>query len=135
LPKEENRPPGQKVLMFMYKSISVAFMLALTATVTGCMTTASTPPAAVPTNGTLRIFEIAPAKMRCSGMMPIECLQIRRLPSTNRELFYDSIAGFEYEPGFSYVIEVIETRVNPAPADASSLAYRLRRIVSKRRVD
>jgi hypothetical protein len=119
----------------MHNSVAAAFMLVLAATATCCTPSAGSAPADRLAGGTLRTFEIAAAKVRCTGVMPMECFRIRRLPDTNWELFYDSIVGFEYEPGFTYVIEVFETQVNPAPADASGLSYRLRRIVSKRRAD
>jgi hypothetical protein len=119
----------------MQNSVAAAFMLVLAATATCCTPSAGSAPAGLSAGGTLRTFEIAAAKVRCTGVMPMECFRIRRLPDTDWELFYDSIVGFEYEPGYSYVIEVVETQVNPVPADASGLNYRIRRIVSKRRVD
>ncbi len=52
-------------------------------------------------------------------------------PATAWQLFYDPIDGFAYEPGYEYVLRVAERNVPNPPADGSSVAYRLVRIVSK----
>ena len=117
------------------KSIAVACILTMAGMATGCTMATNRTGSEVTSNGTMRTFEIAPRKVSCMGVAPMECLRIRRLPDANWELFYDSITGFEFEPGYTYVIEAIETQVDPVPADASSLAYRLQRIVSKRRTE
>ncbi|MFI9504325.1 DUF4377 domain-containing protein [Nocardia sp. NPDC052566] len=67
----------------------------------------------------------------CTGVAPMTCLQVKRNPDSEWELFYNQIAGFEYQPGYHYQLEVEETPVANPPADASSVSYRLIKIVNK----
>ena len=46
-------------------------------------------------------------------------------------LFYDAIAGFEFEPGYEYELLVQVDPVENPPADASNLQYTLIEEVSK----
>ena len=79
----------------------------------------------------VRTFEVAPAKVACVSWFPTECLRVRTPPDTGWRLFYDPIEGFAYEAGYRYVIQVAERPVPNPPADGSSLAYRLVRVVSR----
>ena len=56
---------------------------------------------------------------------------MREHPDTAWALFYDSIEGFEFEPGCEYTVRVAIRRVDNPPADGSSLAYRLLAILRK----
>lgn len=76
-------------------------------------------------------LEVAPSRVPCQGIMPMECLVVRERPSDEWTYFYDDIEGFTFEPGYQYVLRV-ERREVPTPlADGSSVAYRLVRIVSR----
>ena len=76
-------------------------------------------------------FDIAPQRVACMGAFPQECLRVREQPSSEWTLFYDEIAGFQFEPGFEYTLRVgVRTVSNPA-ADGSSQAYRLISILRK----
>jgi len=67
----------------------------------------------------------------CVGVMPMKCLLIKVNNQANWEFLYAGIEGFEYEPGYEYVLEVKkETIENPA-ADQSSIKYILVKEVSK----
>lgn len=78
---------------------------------------------------TVRLW-IAPELVDCEGGAgPQQCLQISRSEDGEPELFYDSIAGFEFEEGTSYVIDVTVTEVDDPPTDGSSLSYTLVEIV------
>ncbi len=79
----------------------------------------------------VRTYEVAAAKAPCTGSFPTECLQVRVPPATAWQLFHDPIDGFAYEPGYRYVLRVAERDVRNPPADGSSVAYRLVRVVSK----
>jgi hypothetical protein len=70
-------------------------------------------------------FEVAPEKQECTGVGPRECLVV------NGELFYEEIEGFDFEPGFSYILEVERTERQNVPADRSSYNYRLIEEVEK----
>ncbi|MDD7887288.1 DUF4377 domain-containing protein [Flavivirga sp. 57AJ16] len=49
--------------------------------------------------------------------------------------FYNSIEGFNYQPGFIYDVRVIVEQVDNPPADGSSLKYTLQEIISAQEVD
>lgn len=68
----------------------------------------------------------------CRRMMEQTCLQIQKAGSKEWVLFYESIKGFEFVPGYRYVIEVIETpRPEPVPQDLSKNTYSLSKVISK----
>ncbi|MEK6917488.1 MAG: DUF4377 domain-containing protein [Nanoarchaeota archaeon] len=68
---------------------------------------------------------IGPNKVDCVGGVPMKCLIV------NGERFYNSIDGFDYEEGYSYVLEVKITKIKNPPADASSSRYDLVKVISK----
>ncbi len=74
---------------------------------------------------------VAPQRVPCVGLVPQSCLSVREPSQPTWELFYDSIEGFTFEPGFEYELRVRISTVENPPADASSLAYRLIRLVRK----
>jgi hypothetical protein len=47
------------------------------------------------------------------------------------ELFYDAIAGFEYEPGFIYKLLVSKKDIDNPLIDASSVRYKLIEVYRK----
>ncbi len=67
----------------------------------------------------------------CVGVGPQTCMLVKESPDDEWTYFYDQIEGFDYEPGYTYEILVIETKVDKPAADASSIRYRLKEIVSK----
>ncbi len=69
-------------------------------------------------------FNVGPEKVDCVGVGPQKCLMI------NNEMFYDTIAGFDYIEGNSYVIEVERKEKTNVPADASAYEYTLVNITS-----
>jgi hypothetical protein len=75
---------------------------------------------------------VGPERKPCSGVAPMECLQIKKNPSdTAWQYFYDAIEGFDYEAGYTYTLEVTSNKVDNPPADASSIKYTLVKIVKK----
>jgi hypothetical protein len=75
---------------------------------------------------------VGPERKPCSGVAPMECLQIKKNPSdTAWQYFYDDIEGFTYEPGFVYTLEVSSEKVDNPPADASSIHYKMKKMVAK----
>lgn len=67
----------------------------------------------------------------CEGVGPQKCMQMRRAPDEEWELFYNQIEGFTFEPGFTYELRVRVTPAADVPADASSLQYKLVEVVAK----
>lgn len=75
-------------------------------------------------------FWIKPELVDCVGEAPQRCMQIAEAEDGEYLLFYDQIAGFEFEEGISYVIDVRVDDVFDPPADASSLSYTLVEVVA-----
>ncbi|MFI6870338.1 DUF4377 domain-containing protein [Nocardia sp. NPDC050406] len=74
---------------------------------------------------------VADKQVPCTGVAPMECLQVRRDPNGPWELHYFGIEGFDYEPGYTYTLEVEERPwVNP-PADAPSVTWHLVKVIAK----
>lgn len=69
----------------------------------------------------------------CEGEGPRECLQVRNSESEEWRNLFASIEGFSYEPGNSYELRVEVTPIANPPADASSLKYALKEVVSKKK--
>lgn len=83
-------------------------------------------------------LEINSELIDCMGVAPMKCMQVKYLDRTgddkeNWNTMYGGIEGFEYEPGYVYVIEVEKEVLDPktVPADASTIRYKLVKVVSK----
>lgn len=78
---------------------------------------------------------VSEKKADCEGGEgPRKCLQVRSKESEPWTFFYSKIEGFTYEEGTKYQLEVAtEPRPNP-PQDASSVKYKLVKIVSQEKV-
>ena len=74
---------------------------------------------------------IGPELVDCVGVAPMMCMQVAESEDGEYEFFYDEIAGFNYQEGTTYVIDVEITEVEDPPADASSLEYTLVEIVEE----
>jgi len=86
------------------------------------------------TNGAVRVtMEVDAHRVPCTGEARARCLRVRVPPDTSWRFFYDPIEGFAYEEGYRWQLEVDTRRVSNPPADGSSLAYRLVRVISKER--
>jgi hypothetical protein len=80
----------------------------------------------------VRTLYVSPETAECVGVGPQTCLLVREAPTAAWELFYDRIEGFTHVPGTAYTLEVEVTAVPDPPADASSLRYRLLRVLGAR---
>lgn len=83
-------------------------------------------------SGQYKKIEIAPILVDCVGVAPMKCMQVRNVGSKEWLLFYNSIDGFTFVPGYFYEIEVkeIENKGN-IPADMSSYKWSLIKILKK----
>lgn len=70
----------------------------------------------------------------CTGVAPMTCMQVKYKGSKNWELFYSQISGFNYKPGYRYVLLVNRIKKKNVPADASAYEYKLKRIVKRTKV-
>lgn len=83
---------------------------------------------AAPAVDTTRIW-VAPETVECVGEAVQDCLQVKTSEDGEWELFYDEIEGFTHAQGTAYVLDVEISEIKDPPADASSLRYRLVRVV------
>jgi heat shock protein HslJ len=74
---------------------------------------------------------VGPETADCEGVGPQTCLQVKFAADQDWQLFYDTIVGFEYEPGFEYELLVSKTNIANPPADASSIRYELVEVVQQ----
>jgi hypothetical protein len=72
-------------------------------------------------------------KVPCVGEGIFLCYLLTR-EGGEREYFYDEIEGFDYEWGYTYEIEVVQSPVKQPMADASSFSYHLKQQLSKEKV-
>ncbi len=76
----------------------------------------------------IETFTVAANRVDCVGSMPMRCLVV------NGTYFYDEISGFDYEEGYSYIIEVEKAKAfngENVPADAGRFKYTLKRVLEK----
>ena len=82
-----------------------------------------------------KTFWINSAKLPCQGVGPMSCLQVQdgeKIEEGKWQNFFSNIEGFDYEPGNIYrIVVAVEQLPPPIPADASSLRYRLVKVISK----
>lgn len=74
---------------------------------------------------------IADHLVDCIGVAPQKCMLVRESPDEPWGNFYGRIEGFEYQEGFNYEVRVEVFRIDNPPADASSIRYVLKEVVSK----
>ena len=67
----------------------------------------------------------------CVGVGPQTCMLVKESPEDSWTYFYDQIEGFEYEEGFTYELLINEVPVSNPAADASSIRYELKELISK----
>lgn len=75
---------------------------------------------------------IASEKRMAMGVAPMEVLLVKEGDAVDWSFFYSNIEGFDYQPGYEYILEVKkENKEHPTPADVSSVKYTLVKEVSK----
>ena len=69
-------------------------------------------------------------KTPCSGLRQRLCYLVKSNNADETTLFYNSIENFEFSWGHTYQISVLVTEIKNPPADASSVKYQLKQLVS-----
>lgn len=82
-------------------------------------------------SGKTEKMTIASEQGDCVGVAPMKCLLVKKEGQADWEFFYNGIEGFNYVPGYEYVLEVRTEKVENPAADQSSLKYVLVKEVSK----
>ncbi len=86
-------------------------------------------------DGTNVTYEVQHYKGQCFGLFVTLCLQTRLPGETQFLNMFQTPEGFQYEWGFTYVIDVREEPVDNPPADGSSIRRILRNVVLKTPAD
>lgn len=89
---------------------------------------AATPAASART----KFIYVASERKPCTGVVPMQCLQVRERPEDPWRLFYGNIEGFEPEPGVEYRLRILEEDVRNPPADGSATKWWLDLVVEQR---
>lgn len=79
--------------------------------------------------------QVGPEMVDCEGEGPQKCMLVKQPDDAEYGLFYSNIDGFEFEPGYEYVLRVRIDPVENPPAGGSSLNYTLVEEVSKTPVE
>lgn len=82
-----------------------------------------------------KFIYVAAQRRPCTGVMPMQCLQIREKPGDPWLNHYDEIIGFTHQPGIEYRLRILEDDVPNPPADASSKRWFLDLVVEQKVVD
>lgn len=81
-----------------------------------------------------KFIDVASERKPCSGVAPMECLQVREDATAPWRLHHGEIVGFTHVPGTQYRLRILEDRVPNAPADAPSVRWFLDLVVEQRLV-
>jgi hypothetical protein len=82
-----------------------------------------------------QVLIIGPERRACQGMIPMQCLMVKREQAADWENFYDPIEGFDWQAGYVYELKLELEEVLDPPADGSSIRYRLLEVLSKQAVN
>ena len=80
----------------------------------------------------IEIITLGPYTQRCHGaFFEQDCLMVYNEDSGRWEFFYESIQGFDFEPGFIYTLEVRLEDRGTEIQDVGRYAYHLVKIIEK----
>jgi len=74
---------------------------------------------------------VASEQVDCAGVGLQKCYLIRGGTDESWQYLYNEIEGFEYEPGYEYIIEIRKEKVKNPAADQSSYRYIFVREITK----
>ncbi len=81
----------------------------------------------------IEIITIGPYIKRCQGFIEQDCYLEYNEDSARWEFFYESIRGFDFEPGFIYTLEVRLEDRGTEIQDVGRYAYHLVKVVEKKK--
>ncbi|SHM34795.1 Heat shock protein HslJ [Chitinophaga jiangningensis] len=81
-----------------------------------------------------QVMYVKENKVPCTGVAPMECLQVRTENESEWSNLYTNIQGFNYQPGYQYKLLVTVSNIKNPPADGSSLKYTLKKVMYKKKV-
>ena len=118
-------------MLLKIKTTIMFFELALSLATTLLTPVQSAPKKHSPKNQTIYVKE---SKEPCTGVAPMECLQIKGIKDSTWSNLYTNINGFTYTPGYRYKLLVRVTTIKNPPADGSSVKYTLRKVLEKKKI-
>ncbi len=83
------------------------------------------------TKGTEKIIYVNSKTVPCTGVMRMDCLQVKESEAGEWRLFYGAIEGFKFEPGNQYKLKIREERITNPPADSSDRKWILVEILQQ----
>ncbi|MEB3309845.1 MAG: META and DUF4377 domain-containing protein [Snowella sp.] len=83
------------------------------------------------TKGIEKIIYVNSQTVPCTGVMRMDCLQVKESAAEQWRFFYGAIEGFTFEPGNLYKLKVREERIPNPPADSSDRKWILVEILEK----
>ena len=81
----------------------------------------------------IEIIMIGPYIKRCQGFIEQDCFLEYNAESGQWEFFYESMQGFDFEPGFIYTLEVRLEDRGPDIQDVGRYAYHLVKVIEKKK--
>lgn len=84
------------------------------------------------------LLKVASAQVDCIGVAPQKCLLVQEVEDVQTVVnpdwafFYSNIEGFDYEPGYEYILRIDKAHRDQVAADQSSIIYRLVDVVDKK---
>ena len=69
--------------------------------------------------------QVAPQQVACTGVTQQRCLEVRFADDAPWQLFYGNIKGFDFQPGYQYVLEVRQQDAKQDDPTRSRLAWEL----------
>lgn len=117
----------------MIKRLSTLFLLLFVSVMTlaACDSLGLTPTESDSAEGVEKTIYVGSEMVDCEGEGPQQCLLVKENPEDEYTLWYQPIAGFDYEPGYEYELVIEETTVSDPPAGGSSIQWTLVEEVSK----
>ena len=80
----------------------------------------------------IEIITIGPYIRRCQGLVEQDCYLEYNEVLERWEFFYESIQGFDFEPGYIYTLEVSLEERDERIQDVGRYAYHLVRVIEKK---
>jgi len=84
---------------------------------------------------TLRVNHFQQTAIGVGQQLVLLTQEAKKIGTDNWSYFYFNIEGFNYEPGFIYLLSVEKQKISNPPQDASSIKYILKEVLSKQKVD
>lgn len=81
-----------------------------------------------------KIVDVLYHKQICEGEASTWCMLVKQNGQKDYEYFYENIEGFTYEWGYNYKLQLTESKVANAPQDASSIRYKLLKVIKKEKL-